>query len=235
MCLHANPVSPQWRMSRTVTSSAASDPAARKGYHHGDLKQALTNVAEELLAEKGPAGFTLADAARRAGVSAAAPYRHFPDREALIAEVARRGFQDFGAMLAASQAVTAAESEQMREREGADAPGFRDMGTAYLTFARNRPGAYAAMFVGPLKLSDPAGQAAGDRAFQLLVEGIRTAIGGQAAPGADMTQLALQVWAVSHGVATLAASGRITGILGSSPEAVLSGAVSALINGIKRS
>ncbi len=206
----------------------------RRGYHHGDLKQALVNVAEDLMVEKGPAGFTLADAARRAGVSAAAPYRHFPDREALIAEVARRGFQDFGTMLAASQLVGAAGPGDSKERKNAGEHGFRDMGTAYLTFARERPGAYAAMFAGPLKMSDPALQEPGDRAFQLLVEGIRSAIGGQAAPGADIAQLALQVWAVSHGVATLAAAGRITGILGSSPEAVLSGAVSALIDSARR-
>ena len=181
------------------------------------------NVAEDLMSEKGPAGFTLADAARRAGVSAAAPYRHFPDREALISEVARRGFQDFGAMLAA-----AAQDSAMSPT------GFKGMGTAYLAFARTRPGAYAAMFVGPLKMGDAALQQTGDRAFQLLVEGISRAFGGQAPPGADMMQLALQVWAISHGVATLAASGRIQGILGSSPEAVLTNAVSALIDGARR-
>ncbi|MGL5361917.1 MAG: TetR/AcrR family transcriptional regulator [Bosea sp. (in: a-proteobacteria)] len=203
-------------MSRTLTS--LSDPASRKGYHHGDLKQALTNVAEELLAEKGPAGFTLADAARRAGVSSAAPYRHFPDRETLIAEVARRGFQDFGARLAASSGAS-----------GPDTRGFISMGSAYLAFARERPGAYAAMFAGPLKSETQALQDAGNSAFQLLVQGISKALGGQAPKGADIPQLALQIWAVSHGVATLEASGQIKGILGSSPEAVLEGAVSALI------
>jgi AcrR family transcriptional regulator len=212
---------PQCGMSQTITSPP--DPASRKGYHHGDLKQALMNVAEDLMAEKGPAGFTLADAARRAGVSAAAPYRHFPDREALMVEVARRGFQDFGAMLAAAGRDSAASPN-----------GFKGMGAAYLAFARERPGAYAAMFVGPLRMATPALQETGDRAFQLLVEGISRAFGGQAPPGADMLQLALQVWAISHGVATLAASGRIQGILGSSPEAVLTSAVEALIEGARR-
>ena len=205
-----------------LTSTGTPDPTLRRGYHHGDLKQALMNVAEDLLAEKGPAGFTLADAARRAGVSPAAPYRHFPDREALLAEVARRGFQEFATRLAATL-----------NAEATGPGGFSGMGTAYLAFAQERPGAYAAMFNSPARQIDAALQQTGSDAFQLLVAGISRAYGRQAPPGADMTQLALQIWAVSHGVATLAASGRMQGILGSSPEAVLTSAVSALIEGAK--
>jgi len=68
------------------------DPATgRRGYHHGNLREALIRAALDLIAEKGPAGFTFADAARSAGVSSAAPYRHFRDRQALLADVARRG------------------------------------------------------------------------------------------------------------------------------------------------
>jgi AcrR family transcriptional regulator len=72
---------------------------AERAYHHGTLREALIQAARELIKEKGPAGFTFADAARSAGVSAAAPYRHFRDREALLADVAREGFQRFEAML----------------------------------------------------------------------------------------------------------------------------------------
>src|SRR5262250_249661 len=71
----------------------------RRGYHHGNLREALVRAALELIAEKGPAGFTFADAARWAGVSSAAPYRHFRDRQALLADVARRGFELFEAAL----------------------------------------------------------------------------------------------------------------------------------------
>ena len=71
-----------------------------RGYHHGNLKEALVRAALELIAEKGPAGFTFADAARWAGVSPAAPYRHYRDRDALLADVARRGFDEFTARLA---------------------------------------------------------------------------------------------------------------------------------------
>src|SRR3982074_2717627 len=72
---------------------------AERAYHHGNLREALIQAARELIKEKGPAGFTFADAARSAGVSAAAPYRHFRDREALLADVAREGFGRFEAML----------------------------------------------------------------------------------------------------------------------------------------
>ena len=66
-----------------------------RGYHHGNLKEALIRAALQLIAEKGPAGFTFAEAARFAGVSPAAPYRHFRDRDDLLADVARRGFEQF--------------------------------------------------------------------------------------------------------------------------------------------
>src|SRR3954466_12788969 len=70
-----------------------------RGYPHGTLKEALGGAALELIARKGPAGFTFAEAARSAGVSSAAPYRHFRDREALLADVALRGFELFTAHL----------------------------------------------------------------------------------------------------------------------------------------
>ena len=70
-----------------------------RGYHHGNLREALIRAALELIAKKGPAGFTFAEAARFAGVSPAAPYRHFRDREELMASVALRGFEQFEAAL----------------------------------------------------------------------------------------------------------------------------------------
>src|SRR3984957_20010888 len=70
-----------------------------RGYHHGNLKEALVRAALELIAQKGPAGFTFAEAARWAGVSPAAPYRHFRDRDELLASVALRCFHQFGKAL----------------------------------------------------------------------------------------------------------------------------------------
>ena len=97
-----------------------------RGYHHGNLKEALVRAALDLIAEKGPAGFTFADAARSAGVSPAAPYRHFRDRDALLADVARRGFEEFTAALA--KAWDDGRPDTMTA--------FDRLGRAYLAFAK---------------------------------------------------------------------------------------------------
>ncbi len=74
-------------------------PPGRRGYHHGNLREALVRATLDLIAERGLSGFTFAEAARAAGVSSAAPYRHYRDRQGLIADVAREGFERFGAEL----------------------------------------------------------------------------------------------------------------------------------------
>src|SRR3981081_2779405 len=107
-----------WRKERHRTERA---------YHHGNLKEALLQAALGLIAQKGPAGFPFAEAARSAGVSPAAPYRHFRDRDALIADVALRGFELFTAHL---------ERAWNDGRPDAFAA-FESVGRAYLPFARD--------------------------------------------------------------------------------------------------
>src|SRR5256885_14630683 len=101
----------------------------RKGYHHGDLKEALIRAALDLIAEKGPWAFTFAEAARVLGVSPAAPYRHFRDRDALMADVARRGFERFSAELA--RAWDNGRPDPLRA--------FERLRRAYLDFPRREP------------------------------------------------------------------------------------------------
>src|SRR3954466_13415270 len=108
----------------------------RRGYHHGNLKEALLQAGLGVIAEKGPAGFTFADAARTAGVSAAAPYRHFRDRDDLLASIAQRGFEQF------EQVLTAAWDDGRPNTVTA----FERIGKAYLNFARTEPAFYSAMF-----------------------------------------------------------------------------------------
>jgi AcrR family transcriptional regulator len=166
-----------------------------RGYHHGNLKEALIQAALELIREKGPAGFTFADAARWAGVSPAAPYRHFRDREALLADVAREGFQRFEAMLSTGwangkpDAITA----------------FHNVGRAYLAFARSEPAFYAAMFESGLPPDLNAElRAAGDRAFAVLRTAAETLVAllpANKRPPALM--MSLHVWAMAHGIASL--------------------------------
>src|SRR5258707_7985909 len=109
---------------------------AERGYHHGNLKEALLQAALRLIAEKGPAGFTFADAARLAGVSPAAPYRHFRDREELLSSIAQRGFEQFEAVL------TAAWDDGRPDTGTA----FERLGQAHLPFAPAGPALFSAIF-----------------------------------------------------------------------------------------
>src|ERR1700727_1160731 len=109
---------------------------AERGYHHGNLKEALLQAALGLIAEKGPAGFTFAEAARWAGVSPAAPYRHFRDREELMASVALRGFEQFEAALRSAWDEGRPDVFVALDR----------LGKAYLGFANAEPAYYSAMF-----------------------------------------------------------------------------------------
>jgi len=166
-----------------------------RGYHHGNLKEALIQAARELIAEKGPAGFTFADAARSAGVSPAAPYRHFRDREALLADVAREGFQRFEAMLSTGWAAGKPDA----------ITAFHNVGRAYLAFARAEPAYYAAMFESGLPPDiNPELKAASDRAFGVLRTAADTLVARlpqDSRPPALM--MSLHVWGMAHGIASL--------------------------------
>ncbi|KAB2920838.1 MAG: TetR/AcrR family transcriptional regulator [Hyphomicrobiaceae bacterium] len=172
----------------------------RRGYHHGNLREALISAALELIARKGPAGFTFAEAARQAGVSAAAPYRHFRDRDALMADVAQRGFARFEARLAAA----------WDEGRPAPLPALERMGRAYLGFAREEPAYFSAMFESGLPLAEHKEvHEAGDRAFGVL-RGACEAMVAALPPGAKRPpalMVALHIWSLSHGIASLFARG----------------------------
>jgi AcrR family transcriptional regulator len=174
-------------------------PDGRRGYHHGNLREALIQAALDLIAKKGPAGFTFADAARSAGVSPAAPYRHFRDRDALIADVARRGFELFAAHL------DRAWDDGRPEPFGA----FESVGRAYLAFARDEPAYYSAMFEAGLSFDgDPALRQAADRSFAVLrraSEMLCARLPPEKRPPSLM--MSLHVWPLAHGIASLFARG----------------------------
>jgi AcrR family transcriptional regulator len=166
-----------------------------RGYHHGNLKEALLRAALELIAQKGPGGFTFAEAARWAGVSPAAPYRHFRDRDELLASVALRGFHRFEAVL--SQAWDEGRPDVFFA--------FDRLGRAYLDFARTEPAYYSAMFeAGIPPASNPELREAGDRAFTVLrgaAEKLCAHVPANKRPPALM--VALHIWAMAHGIASL--------------------------------
>jgi len=167
----------------------------RRGYHHGNLREALIEAALSLIAEKGPSGFSFADAARSAGVSSAAPYRHYRDRDALIADVAKRGFEKFEAALVKAW------------NDGRPDPftAFEATGRAYLAFARDAPAQYTAMFEAGVDLDqDPELRRVADRAFAVLRQAsdalVATATADQRPPA---TMVSLHIWAMAHGIASL--------------------------------
>ena len=169
---------------------------AERGYHHGNLKEALLQAALGLIAEKGPAGFTFADAARSAGVSPAAPYRHFRDRDELLSSIAQRGFEQFEAVL----------SKAWDDGRPDTATAFERVGRAYLAFARAEPAYYSAMFESGIPVDlNPMLTAASERAFGIIRAAAERLAAltppGVARPPALM--MALHIWSMSHGVASL--------------------------------
>jgi len=199
--------------------------AGPRGYHHGNLKEALVRAALELIAEKGPAGFTFADAARWAGVSPAAPYRHFRDRDALLADVARRGFEEFAIALA--KAWDEGRPEVMAA--------FDRLGKTYLAFAKSEPAYYSAMFEAGVPLdTDRELREASENAFAVLraaAEKLVSLMPSQGRPPALM--VALHVWSMTHGIASLFGRGDAARrALPMPPEELLEAAVLIYLRGL---
>ncbi|MGO4572545.1 TetR/AcrR family transcriptional regulator [Microvirga sp. 2TAF3] len=187
-------------------------PFDRQGYHHGNLKEALIEAAQRFIAERGLGGFTLADAAKLVGVTPAALYRHFRGREALVAEVAFRGLTQLAERLG-----------HALKSQGTPLERFTRMGEAYLAFAEQEPGFYAAMFsqkpgegetCGPpwtkgSKAAPSEGSApSGGNAFDFLVHALSDTF-PDGFKDVDVRFIAIEVWALSHGIATLDAAGQL--------------------------
>ena len=205
--------------------SRQDDRDGRRGYHHGNLREALIRAALDLIAQKGPAGFTFADAARWAGVSSAAPYRHFRDRDALMADVARRGFELFEGELSAAWAGGGPDP----------VAAFENVGKAFLRFAREQPAYYAAMFEAglPPDLDAELRQAA-DRAFAVLRRASESVCELLPKPGRPPAlMVSLHVWALSHGIASLFGRGDAARRkLPMAPEELLEAAVLIYLRGL---
>lgn len=197
----------------------------RRGYHHGNLKEALIRAALDLIAERGPSGFTFAEASRAAGVSPAAPYRHFRGRDDLMADVAKRGFERFEA------ALLRGWNDGRPDRMTA----FENMGKAYLGFARDEHAYYSAMFEsGVAPEADSELQQASDRAFGVLRKATEELAGtlprGERPPALMMS---LHIFAMAHGIASLFARGdNARRKLPMSPEDLLEAAVLVYLRGL---
>jgi AcrR family transcriptional regulator len=163
----------------------------RKAYHHGGLRRALIDAAVEAIAGRGIEALNLRQLAVQAGVTAGAPYHHFPNREQLLRAVAEEGFGLLEADLIAAREAAPAEAGA---RLGA-------LGGAYLSFAISHPGYFRVMFHGEANSSGPT--ETGLRAFHLLRDAVLACQEAGAAPPGDPAPLVLTAWSAVHGFATL--------------------------------
>ncbi|MEM8730662.1 MAG: TetR/AcrR family transcriptional regulator [Pseudomonadota bacterium] len=171
----------------------------KRGYHHGNLRQALVEAATGLIEENGPSGFTLSMAAKAAGVTPAAVYRHFEGREDLIGEVARQGYEIF------------ADVMQFAYDKGQPSAlaAFEATGRAYLAFARKYPGHYIAMFESGLSTNQTPGLAAAAARARSVLEQAAQDLSQHIPPDRrpPPSMFSAHIWAMSHGVVELYARG----------------------------
>ncbi len=165
-----------------------------KPYHHGDLRRALIEAALELVVESGYEALSLRAVAQRAGVSHAAPYRHFEGKAELWAAVAEESFRG---LLASMRAAV----------EGVDDPTERhiQLGQGYVDYGLEHPHQYRVMF-GP---TPPEDSEAARACFQMLVESIQYGQKRRAFRPGDSMEMALGAWALVHGLTLLALDGRL--------------------------
>lgn len=168
------------------------DDATDPKYHHGQLKDALVDLALAALEEKGPDELSLRELARSAGVSANAPYRHFADKSTLLIAVAQRGHE-----LLADAIRPDGEGGQNQASAGLE---LEAMGAAYMAFARSRPALFRLMFSGRVP---PAADAP---AMQLLGSAVQRRLGEE---NCDVVSAALAAWCLVHGAAVLSLEGQL--------------------------
>ncbi|MEY9863342.1 AcrR family transcriptional regulator [Catenulispora sp. GAS73] len=169
-------------------------------YHHGDLRAACVRAARELLEEDGSASLSLRAVARRAGVSATAPYRHFAVREQLVSAVAAEGYRELGEQLVAANPAPATPQDLI------------ELAVAYVRFALERPALFRAMFAEPCDPTSEERVAAVAAVSEYLQAIVHTVF-----PDADPGPLSTAVWALVHGLAFLHLDGKLDA---STPEAV---------------
>lgn len=164
----------------------------KKEYHHGDLRRAVLEAAFAEVAERGLRELTLREVARKIGVTHAAPYHHFKDREALIEAMAEEAFSELDRALSASKVGVSAAGDQLRV-----------VGRAYIDFARARPELIEVMFRRSGKGSYQPESEVGKRAFQHLVDAVIDCQTHGLAPTGDPFQIALAAWSLVHGFSAL--------------------------------
>jgi len=167
---------------------------AKKSFHHGDLREVLIAATRELLIEHGPDGFTLADACRRAGVTTAAPYKHFRDKQEILEEIVTRGFDQ----------LTDSNARAVAEKGSGTLEGITAMGISYVEFAVAQPAIFRLMF-GELKKSKKV-DGTGDACLKNVVEEVALYC-RRHGHTADAQAIAVRLWTFVHGASSLELDG----------------------------
>jgi AcrR family transcriptional regulator len=167
---------------RDIRTTALPEGRSGRAYHHGDLRNGLLEAARTILEEESLAALTLRAVARKAGVSHAAPYRHFPNHEALLVELSIEGFDELREQLGEAAKAPGTESDKIAT-----------IGAAYMRFIAARPALARLMFGGQLPNRD-----------QFPALGLKAdAIGEEIGQALHDQALGLAVWAAMHGLAML--------------------------------
>ncbi|ATG43300.1 transcriptional regulator, TetR family [Phaeobacter piscinae] len=196
----------------------------KRGYHHGNLRQALVEAALHLIEAKGPTGFTLSEAAKKAGVTPAAVYRHFDGREDLIAEAGRQGYVMFADLM----------QHAYDKYQPSALAAFEATGRAYLAFARKYPGHYIAMFESGISVNrTPELAEAANRARAILERAaadLSQHIPAEKRPPASM--FSAHILAMSHGVVELYARNSPGAASPFPPEDLLESGIGIYLRGL---
>lgn len=200
--------------------------SAARPYHHGDLRQALVDAAIHILREEGPDGLTLRAVARAAGVSQAAPYRHFKDRRALVGAVAEDGFRRLGSAMAPRS------SKKSSPPNAGEA--LRQLAVQYVRFAHAHPAEYRVMFGEELApgAENPELRASSRAVFDLLSGGIAALQQRAIIRSGDPDTIAIGAWAMMHGLTMLSLDRHAT-LAGRSLDDLVMAVTDLLMNGMK--
>jgi AcrR family transcriptional regulator len=201
---------------------------SRETYHHGDLRQALIEEAIALVAEQGASNWSLREVARRIGVSHTAPYRHFTDRDALLAAVAEKGFGQMSQYM-----VQALETAPSKHSERLQA-----IGVAYVQYAIAHPSEYEIMFRYSRKMDEqkyPDLSEAATKAFMVLVNVIVEGQKEDVFRAGNPQELALVAWSLVHGLSMLLVDGQIQVPENGTVEALASMTTQMLNEGLLKS
>jgi AcrR family transcriptional regulator len=186
-------------MRQSTKRDAEGKRIKKRTYHHGALRAAMIEAALKLIAKHGPRGFSLSEAARLAGVSVGAPYRHFADKEALFSEIAAQGFVELSERI---EAVAKTSPDDPRKRLVA-------IGMAYVRFAVERPSHFEVMFDSAIhRRKDSPVDVPADRAYQILAETVHEAAAKKDVRSEET--LTAATWALMHGHAMFAMDNSFT-------------------------